>query len=106
MLAAEADPEASEDSDEDRETKHNLLDPEDGDMIEEEEEGAECDEGDGDSSDELPLIKDGQRFKPIHQIDSEEDASEVIDSSTAKRGKYHQPFEHWASNPLSRALGQ
>jgi hypothetical protein len=65
MLSAEPDPEASEDSDEERDTKHNLLDPDDGDMIEEEEEGADCDDGDGESSEELPLIKDGQRFKPI-----------------------------------------
>ena len=41
------DPEVSEDSDEDRDTKHNLLDVDEGglqDMIEEEDEGAECDD--------------------------------------------------------------
>lgn len=99
MLSIERDSEASDDSDEERDTKHNLLDPDDGDMIEEEEEGAECDDGDGESSEELPLIKDGQRFKPIQQIESDQDTSEIQDSSTAtKRGKC-QSFEHWESIP-------
>ena len=56
---AELDPDVSEDSDEERETKYNLLDMD--------EEGADCEDcythnnDGGDSSEELPLIKDSDR---------------------------------------------
>ena len=44
MMLTDPDPNVSDDSDEERDTRYNLLDPEEGDMIEEEEEGAECDD--------------------------------------------------------------
>ena len=88
---AELDPDVSEDSDEERETKYNLLDMDEADVIEEEEEGADCEDcythnnDGGDSSEELPLIKDSdrQRFKPIQQIESDEDLVEPWDISTS-----------------------
>ena len=57
----------SEDSDDERDTKYNILDAEDG-GIEEEDECAECDDccQNDDSSDELPLIRDVDRSKFRH----------------------------------------
>lgn len=82
LICQVTDPDMSEDSDEDRDTKHNLLDVDDcgHEMIEEEDEGAECDEcchrhhahncegGCEESSEELPFIKDVDRnkFKTIY----------------------------------------
>lgn len=74
MVCDKLDAEISDDSDDERDTKHNLLDVEEvvNDMIEEEDEGAECDDcchhnplenhGDCDSSDELPLIVERGRL--------------------------------------------
>lgn len=91
----ENDPEVSEDSDlEERETKYNLLDADQmaggGDMIEEEDEGNECDDcshqlqGGDESSEELPLIRDvnRQKFGRINPHDSEEDSGGSWDLAT------------------------
>lgn len=53
------DQQQSDDSDDDKDNKYNLLDPDQDDMIQEEDECAECDDCCGhESSEELPMIKD------------------------------------------------
>jgi hypothetical protein len=91
IVSGEDDKEISDDSDEDKETRYNLL--EDGcgqDMIEEEEEGADCDDciggHGGESSEELPFIKDVDRskFKRIDLIEqSDEESAGEWESSQA-----------------------